>query len=144
MARFEQLEWIARTPDDVFRFITDSGNAPRLMASVKRMEKLSDGPVSVGTRYRETRVMNGKEAQAELEVVTYEPPHLYSMRNVTEGFETTYHYTFKPEGEGTRVHLAGEVKAGGLKKMMIPVVVAALKKEDGDHLARLKAAVEAR
>ena len=112
MANFEQTEWIARTPDEIFRFITDGGNAPKVMPSVKRMEKLTDGPVAAGTCYRETRLIHGKEAQVELEVVRYEPPHLYSMRNVTEGFETTYHYTFKPEGEGTRVHLAGEVKAG--------------------------------
>ena len=144
MAKFEQTEWIARTPDEIFRFVTDSDNASKVLASVQRMEKLTKGPVAAGTRFRETRLNKGKEVQAELEVVRHEPPHLYSMRNVTEGFETTYHYTFRPEGEGTRVHLAGEVKAGGLKKMMIPVVVAVLKKEDGDHLARLKAAVEAR
>ena len=44
--------------------------------------------------------------------------------------------------DGTRVELVCEVKAGGLKKLMLPLVVSILKKEDGDHLQRLKKALE--
>jgi hypothetical protein len=34
------------------------------------------------------------------------------------------------------------VQANGLKKAMIPVVTAVMKKEDGDHLENLKAVME--
>lgn len=112
------------------------------MPSVVKVEKLTEGPVAIGTRYRETRLMNKKEAQAELEVSGYEPPGHFAMRNVTSGIETTYDYRLSAERDGTRVNLAAEVRAGGLKKAMVPVVVAILKKEDGDHLPRLKAALE--
>lgn len=142
MAGFEVSEWIARSPEVVFHFIADPANAARVMPSVRRMEQLTDGPVAAGTRYRETRVVNGKEAQAELEVVQYDPPRQYSMRNVTKGVETVYRYTFGAEREGTRVDLKCEVSASGLKKAVVPMVVSILKKEDGDHLARLKSAVE--
>jgi hypothetical protein len=47
----------------VFGFLTDGANAPRVVPSVVRVEKLTDGPVGAGTRYRETRLMNGKETQ---------------------------------------------------------------------------------
>lgn len=143
MAGFELSEWIARSPQQVFDFVTDTGNASQVMKSVKAMEKLTASPTGVGTQYRETRIVNGKEAQAVLEVAAYEPPNKYSVRNTTEGIETIYHYTFRPEGDGTRATLRCEVNAGGLKKAMLPMVVAILKKEDGDHLARLKGAVEA-
>jgi uncharacterized protein YndB with AHSA1/START domain len=142
MAGFEMSEWISRPPKDVFDFITTSDNAPKVVPSVKSMIKLTEGPVRVGTRYRETRLMNGKEAHAELEVVEYEPGQKYAMRNVTEGIEAVYRYTFHPEAGGTRVELVCEVKAGGLKKLMLPIVVSILKKEDGDHLQRLKKALE--
>lgn len=143
MAGFEQTEWIARPPAAVFQFITDTRNAPRVMPSVQRLEAVTDGPVGAGTRYRETRLVNGKEAQAELEVTGFEPPERYAVRNVTDGIETVYTYRFQPERAGTRVTLECVVSAAGLKKLMVPMVVAVLKREDGDHLARLKAAVEA-
>lgn len=66
MSTFEMTEWVAQSPKDVFRFVTDSANAPRVSDSVILMEKLTDGPVSVGTRYQETRLMEGKEQRAEL------------------------------------------------------------------------------
>ena len=142
MAGFDLSEWISRSPKEVFDFITSSDNAPKVVQSVKGMVKLTEGPVHVGTRYRETRLMNGKEQHAELEVVAYEPNQNYAMKNVTEGIETVYRYTFHPEADGTRVDLVCEVKAGGLKKLMLPMVVSILKKEDGDHLQRLKKVLE--
>jgi uncharacterized protein YndB with AHSA1/START domain len=142
MAGFSLREWISRSPKEVFDFITSSDNAPKVVQSVKSMVKLSEGPVRIGTRYRETRLMNGKEQHAELEVAAYEPNQKYAMKNVTDGIETVYRYTFHPEADGTRVDLVCEVKAGGLKKFMLPLVVSILKKEDGDHLQRLKKALE--
>jgi len=143
MSGFEMNEWIARTPKEVFDFITASENAPKVTSSVVSMVKLTEGPVRVGTRYRETRLMNGKEHSTELEVAAYEPDQRYAMKNLTEGIETIYHYSFKPEKEGTRIELVCEVKATGLKKLMVPMVASILKKEDGDHLQRLKQAMEA-
>ena len=142
MATFEMTEWVARSPMDVFQFVTDPANAPKVIPSVVRMETLTDGPVGVGTRYRETRMMDGKEQQAELEVVVFEDGSRYSFRNETQGIETVYEYDFHPEKTGTRIHLTGHVNAKGIKKAVVPVVVNVLKKEDGDHLLRLKNTME--
>ena len=143
MSGFEMNEWIARTPKEVFDFITASENAPKVTSSIVSMVKLTEGIVGVGTRYRETRLMNGKEHSTELEVVAYEPDQRYAMKNLTEGIETIYYYSFQPEKDGTRIGLVCEVKASGVKKLMIPLVTSILKKEDGDHLQRLKQAMEA-
>jgi uncharacterized protein YndB with AHSA1/START domain len=142
MAGFEMSEKIARSPREVFDFITASDNASRVVPSVKSMIKLTEGPAGVGTRYRETRPMNGKEAHAELEVVAYEPGQTYAMRNLTEGIETVYRYTLHPEAGGTRVDLVCELRASGVKKLMLPLVASILKREDGAHLQRLKQALE--
>jgi hypothetical protein len=142
MARFELTEWIARPPAEVFDFLADMANAPKVSPVSLRVEKLTDGPVGVGTRYRETRLMDRKEHQVELEVTTSAPPIGYAVRNVTEGVETVYHYYLGPEGAGTRVRLVAEVSASGLKKAIVPMLVGILKREDGDHLTRMKAAME--
>ncbi len=142
MTGFNMSEWVARPPKEVFDFITSSENAPKIVNSVTSMVKLTEGPARVGTRYRETRLMHGKEQQAELEIVEFEPTRKYAVQNVTEGIDTVYRYNFQPERDGTRIDLVCEVKAKGIKKLMLPLVAAILKKEDGDHLQRVKKVLE--
>ena len=142
MTGFNMSEWIARPPKEVFDFITASENAPKIVQSVTNVVKLTEGPVRVGTLYRETRLMNGKEQQAELEIVEYQPTRKYAVQNVTSGIETVYQYNLQPEGDGTRIDLVCEVKTKGIKKLMLPLVASILKKEDGDHLQRVKKILE--
>jgi hypothetical protein len=142
MAGFNMSEWVARPPKEVFDFISASENAPKIVESVTSMVKLTEGPVRVGTRYRETRLMHGKEQHAELEIVEFEPSRKYAMQNVTEGVEIVYRYDFQPEKDGTRIDLVCEVKASGVKKLALPLIVSILKKEDGDHLQRVKKILE--
>ena len=143
MPGFEMSEFVPRFPQEVFDFITDSNNASKVVQSVTNMVKLTEGPVRVGTRYRETRLMKGEEHQTELEVAEYEPAQKYAVKNMTDGVETIYRYSLHPERNGTRVHLVCEVKGSGVRKLILPVVASVLKREDGDHLQRLKQALEA-
>lgn len=113
-------------------------NAPKVAPNIKSLVKLTESSIGVGTRYRETRLMNGKETQTELEIVDFESGQRNAMKNVTEGIETIYRYTFMQENGGTRVDLDCELNASGVKKLMLPMVASILKKEDGDHLQRLK------
>ena len=142
MAGFKLSELIDHSPDRVFAFMTDSANAPRISSSVKEQVKLTDGPLGVGTRLRETRLMQGKEAQAELEVFAYKPPESFGVSNEQEGFKVTYQYTLTPDKDGTRIDLECTVKGSGAKKLMEGMVAGILKKEDGEHLRQLKSAME--
>ena len=144
MAGFAVSEWIARPPQQVFEFLSDAHNAPQIVPAVKTSAKLTEGPPRVGTRYRETRLINGREEQAELEVTEYTPPAVYAMQNVTSGITTTYRYQLRPEQAGTRINLVCTVKAAGLKRLLLPLVASALKQQDGTHLQTLKTVLEAR
>lgn len=142
MAGFAVSEWIACPPKRVFDFISDPNNAPKIVPSVKSTVKLTEGPPKVGARYRETRLINGKEQHVDLEVKEYAAPDVYAMQNVTDGIETVYRYKLHPERDGTRIDLVCEVKAAGIKKLMLPLVAFVLKKEDGAHLQTLKKVLE--
>ena len=143
MAGFAVSEWIACPPRRVFDFITDATNAPQIVPGLKGTVKLTEGPPQVGTRYRETRLINGKDQQVELEVKEFAAPNVYDVQNVTDGIETVYRYTLRPEGAGTHIGLVCEVKAAGLKKLLLPLVASVLKKQDGAHLQTLKQVLEA-
>ena len=142
MAGFEVTEFINRSPEEVFNFLTDSSNACKLWKDTKSMEKLTPGSLGIGTRYRGTRVLHGQELQAELEVTKYNPPNEYSVTSEMEGIKGTYQYTLRTEGEGTRIDLVVDIWAGGLKKIMVPFVSEIMLIEDTDHLKVLKSTMQ--
>ena len=142
MAGFSATEWIAAAPQTIFDFMIEPANASKVMDNVTNNEWVTDDPVGVGSRFRETRVMNGKEATSEIEITAYEPPHRYSATSTMSGITASYHYTLAPERDGTRIDLTAEVSGSGVKKLMVPIVVGFMKRQDGDHLQNLKKAVE--
>ena len=96
----------------------------------------------MGTVFRETRVVSGKEASADLLVNAYEPVTHVGISTEAEGITVDYHYRLSPEGDGTRLTWVCELEASGLRRMMLPMVATIMKKEDGGHLQRLKAYLE--
>ncbi len=142
MSGFEFSEYIAKSPQEVFEVISNPADATKFLDNIKESRKLTDGPVAVGTTFRETRVMNGKEASADLVVSVYEPHTRLEISTEAEGIKVSYRYELWSEATGTRLKWVCELQASGLRKMMLPMVAAMMKKEDGDHLQRLKTYLE--
>ena len=55
----------------VFKTIADIREFSKIIPGIIKIEILSEQQVGVGTRFLETRVMNGREAVVELEVTEY-------------------------------------------------------------------------
>lgn len=110
---------IKSPPETVFEVFTDLEHASERIPAIKSLEVVTDGPVGQGTRFRETRVMFGKEATEEMEITRFEPPRSYAVTCGSCGalFETTF--TFTPENGGTRVdqHTSSRAVSFGAKLM---------------------------
>jgi uncharacterized membrane protein len=64
----------------VFRTISDIENYSNAVSHIPNVEFLSEMKTGVGTRFRETRLMRGKEASTELEVKEYvENDHVHMV-----------------------------------------------------------------
>lgn len=63
----------------VFALFTDLEHAAQNIAAIQSLELLTPGPMRKGTRFRETRVMFGKQATEEMEVVDFVPGRSYSV-----------------------------------------------------------------
>lgn len=142
MAGFEMCSWIDRAPTEVFDFAVDPGNAPRVMDSVVSCESVTAEPLGVGSKLRETREMKGERHTTELEVVRFDRPRRFGVRNETKGVEVVYEYLFEPSRGGTEILLECRLAASGFRRFLLPVVAKVLQKEDGEHLERLKRAIE--
>ena len=142
MSEFSLETWIEAAPAQVFAIMTDPERAPEIMPNVTSVERLTPGAIEVGSRLRETRIVNGKPAETELTVRAYEPASRYTVSTEQSGLEVTYRYALRPERNGTYIQLKAEVQSNGLKKLMVPIVAGIMRREDGDHLLQLKQYVE--
>jgi carbon monoxide dehydrogenase subunit G len=142
MNGFELTEQIARPPSEVFQVLSDPTRATAFLPNIKESRQLTDGPIRVGTKFRETRVVGGKEASADLLVSAYEPDTHIGLSTEAEGIKVEYHYQLVPVESGTRLTWTCELEASGLRRMMLPMVAAIMKKEDGSHLRQLKSYLE--
>ena len=98
-------------PDVVFAIASDFANAPGRIKGITKLELLTPGPVGVGTRFRETRVMFGKEATEEMTIVAFDPPRSYefSAQSCGSAYRTTFRFT--PEAGGTRIDFEFHARA---------------------------------
>ncbi len=73
----------------VFAAVSDFSNAAEMISgidSVEMLEQATNGtPVGVGTRFKETRTMMGKQATEEMEVIEYDPPRSYTLSAISCG-----------------------------------------------------------
>lgn len=134
-------------PERVFELATDFAGAPGRIRGISRVEMLTDGPVGVGTRFRETRTMFGREASETMDVAEFDPPRSYALVCESHGARYRSVFRFVPEGGGTRVEMAFQVKpmslAARLMSLMAPMMVKMVRKEMERDLADLKRAAEA-
>src|SRR5690606_37405975 len=120
------------------------------MPDFVRIERLTEGPFGVGTAFRETRRMFGRDSTEHFEVVGYEPGR--SVVFFVDGQKGTmgkgafrFTYTLAPEGTGTQLIVAGEVTGlGRLAELLGRLMLAPMKKMMAKDHAALKAHVERR
>ena len=142
MPGFEISERIDRPREEVFEYFIDFDNAAGWLPDVTRIEKLTDGPVAVGTRYREMRWTKKGEASTDMEVIVMAPPGRYSAAFDQGGYSATFSYTLFPDGAGTRINMVCAVRAEGVRGLMAPVISWLLKRQDKHQLRNLKRAME--
>ncbi len=94
---------IAAEPEAVFDVFTRLREAPEHIRDITNLDVLTDGPIGAGTRFRETRVIFGREATEEMEITGFEPPQSYTVECTNHGahYQTQYH--FEPTQGGCAV-----------------------------------------
>ncbi len=89
--------------DAVFDVFSDIPRAREMIDQITGIEMLTDGPVGVGTRWRETRMVFKREATEVMEVTAFEPRRSYTVGCRSCGCEYESTWRFEPEGEATLV-----------------------------------------
>ncbi|MEU0231735.1 MULTISPECIES: SRPBCC family protein [unclassified Streptomyces] len=91
---------VAASPGRVWEAITDLPELPRVLTGVRKVEVLTPGGFGVGTRWRETRRMLGREATEEMTVTACEPPDRYVTVADSHGMHYVSELTLTPDVTG--------------------------------------------
>jgi hypothetical protein len=103
MAGFTLMKHVEAPPEVVFDCASDLPSLPGKIKGITRIEMLTEGPVGVGTRFRETRILFKREASEEMEVSVFERPRRYVFTCDNHGCHYRTEFRFLPNGTGTNV-----------------------------------------
>ncbi|HXZ73283.1 MAG TPA: SRPBCC family protein [Streptosporangiaceae bacterium] len=122
MVRIDGQIVISLPVEEVFDFVADERNEPRYNARMRRAEKISQGPIGLGTRYRAEVMSMGRPIPMVIEFTGYERPRRLTSTTRMSSMDIGYTLTFEPVAEGTRMRWSGEVEPRGILKLMAPFV----------------------
>jgi len=122
MVRVDGEIVINRPVEEVFDFVADEGNEPRYNARMRRAEKISEGPIGLGTRYRAELVSAGRPVPMVIKFTAYERPRRLASTTHMSSMGIQYTLTFEPDPGGTRMRWSGDIEPSGILKLMNPLV----------------------
>ena len=97
---------IARTPQDVFAYLTDVSNLPLWQAGVKSAT-LRNGLVE------ESRSLLGRQLRTSLEIVEQDEPRVFTLRALDSPVPFTVRHELEPANGGTRLTVTAEGNVPG-------------------------------
>ena len=106
----------------MFAVISDIESSADRVDWYERVDMLTDGPVTVGTKWREIRRMKNKQCVEEWEMTAFESPNYFSAYCDSQGYDVEWTMRVDPEGDGSRLTLDMTTKPRTLiGKLMTPV-----------------------
>jgi uncharacterized protein YndB with AHSA1/START domain len=140
MAKTERSTDIAKPPEAVFPYLFEEDKVPQWTTGLDGYERLDDGPLAKGARFRQRLDVSGQRIDAELEVTAYDPPRRAESRTEIRGIDVISVYALEPADGGTRLTQSVEATGGGLKgRVLIPIIQPHLERKLDADLAALKA-----
>ena len=121
---------IARTPEDVFAYLTDVSNLPAWQAGVKGAT-LRDG------RVEETRSLLGRELHTTLEIVERDEPRLFILRALDSPVPFTVRHELEPTDGGTRLTITAEGDVPGFAAGLLARRAEKQFRQDFERLKRI-------
>ncbi len=129
---------------NVFDAVAHIENFQKAVPQITRVEMLTDVTRGVGTRFRETRLMKGKENTTELEVTEYEPDQRVRLVTDTHGTVWDTVFTMADKGGKTELVMVMEARAHKLlPKIINPLIKGMIAREIEKDLDAVKAYCEA-
>lgn len=144
---------VRATPEAVFAFLADWSNWEKAVSAIKKIELLTPPPIGKGTRFKETRLMWGKEATETMEITGWDPPRSQTLESDSCGTRVICTISVRPApthapthtGSILTMHIRSEAQSF-FAKLFTPLgylMMGMMKKIMTKELDEIAAAIEA-
>jgi uncharacterized protein YndB with AHSA1/START domain len=134
---------IARSPADVFAYVTDPSRLATWQTNTISAVAEDDAPLGLGTRLREVhRAPGGKQLSSLVEVSEYELDRVFALRMIEGALPIDARLTLEPIGPGTRLRFAAHGQPTGVMRLAQPFLRRSLKRQFARYCATLKRVLE--
>ena len=140
-----QTEILIRRPRaEVAEYASDPDNAPQWYVNIDRSQRLTPGPVAVGSRVAFIARFLGKELNYTYEIVEYVPGEKLVMRTAQGPFPMQTTYTWTDDDGGTRMTLGNSGSPSGFSRLAGLFMAPMIRRETRKDLQKLKSILEGR
>jgi uncharacterized protein YndB with AHSA1/START domain len=143
MAKLEAGITINRPVEEVFAFTSNPENEPLWRPELLKLEKTSEGPIGVGTTFREVMQFLGRRIENTGEITKYEPNNMIAMKSTSGPLAFELTGTYQPVEDGTELTFEVEAEVGGFFRLAEPLVARMGKRQMETQLANIKDLLEA-
>ncbi|MBT2567239.1 SRPBCC family protein [Arthrobacter sp. ISL-85] len=133
---------IDRPRAEVAAFAADPDNAPRWYVNIHRSQRLTDGPLRVGSKVAFTAKFLGRELDYTYEFVEFVPGARLVMRTAQGPFPMQTTYTWTDDDGGTRMTLGNSGSPSGFSRLAGLVMEPMIRRETRKDLQKLKSILE--
>ena len=133
---------IERPVAEVFDFVADQRNEPAYNPAMVGVEKLTDGPIGAGTRFRVTIAARRRPMDMLLETTEYERPTRLASTTSMAGARIDGTLTFEPAAVGTRMCWDWDMALQGVMRLLNPIVGWVGRRQEATIWAGLKRHLE--
>lgn len=141
MIQHEFTLHLNRPVDQVFAFLADYQNLRTWQSDLIENEQLTEGPLRLGTRFREVRRTGPGKSVIQGEITDFEPNKRFSTRTSTKP-QVTVSYSLEGENGGTRLNYKFVMLTSGMMRLLEPLIAGPMKKDTESDFQKLKHILE--
>jgi carbon monoxide dehydrogenase subunit G len=142
MAHYNASLDTARSPEEMFAYLSDFSTTVEWDPGVVEAERLGDAKVREGTEFRLVAVFFGRKTPLTYRVVEYDPPSAVTFRGENPTVVSLDRITFEPSGGGTRIVYDADLVLKGALKFADPLLRVAFTRVGARALAGLRRTLE--
>ena len=133
---------IARSPEDVFAYITDVQRQPEWQEGLVSASVETEGPVRAGSRVVHRRKLGPTTVATTSEITAFNPPELVSFRALDGPVRAEGSQRVERTGDGSRVSFQMEMRGHGLGILMLPMARKQATRQVAESHEKLKRILE--
>jgi uncharacterized protein YndB with AHSA1/START domain len=141
MIQYEVTIHLNRPVEQVFAFLMDTTQLTTWQTNLIKIDKITEGPFRMGSRFQEVRRLGRKESKIQGEITAFELNKRFETKTLTKP-QVIVSYLLEPDEGGTRVKHKFVMLTSGFLRLLEPMIAKSIREENGLDFENLKRVLE--